>query len=100
MSELQFLVETHDIKNALYHSSNLGIIYDLIGAQRQRKFISENSGSRMNEQEEWNNIMTFLRRELRNREEFVLQLKASTQSSEPSYKSSNYDNTKNRKSYP
>ena len=42
--------------------------------------------------------MVFLRRELRNREEFVLKEKASTQTSEPSYKSSNND-TKSRKSY-
>ena len=67
--------------------------------ERKGRFISENSDIKMNEQERRNKIMAFLRRELRNREEFVLQLKASTQSSEPSYKSSNYDNTKNRKSY-
>ena len=53
MSELQFLVEKHDIKSILYHPSNLGIIYDLIGAQRKRRFINENSDIEMNEQEEW-----------------------------------------------
>ena len=61
-------VEKHDIKNALYHSSNFGIIYDLIGAQRKRMFISENSDIEMNKQEEWNKIMVFFRHELRNRE--------------------------------
>ena len=89
MSELQFLVEKHDIKNALYHSSNLGIIYDLIGDQRMRRFIAENSNTEMNEQENWNKIMVFLRCELRNREKFVLNKKASTQTSEPSNKLSN-----------
>ena len=53
MSELQFLVEKHSIKNDLYLSSNLGIIYDLIGAQRKRRFINENSDIEMNKQEEW-----------------------------------------------
>ena len=53
----------------------------------------------MNEQQEWEKIKVFLRREIRNREKFVLSEKACTQSSEPSNKSSNYDTTKDRKSY-
>ena len=95
MSELQFLVEKHDIKHILYHPCNLGIIYDLLGSQRKRRFINENSDIEMNEQEEWKRIMLFLRREIRNREKFVLSEKARTQTSEPSNKLSNYD-TKNR----
>ena len=99
MSELQFLVEKHDIKNILYHPCNLGIIYDLIGSQRKMRFIKKSIDVKMNQQEEWEKLMVFLKREIREREEFVLSERASTQTSESSYKMSNYDTTKGRKTY-
>ena len=56
MSELKGLAEKHCIGDVLYHPSNLGIIYDLIGAQRKRKFTSKNIKIKMNSQETWDKL--------------------------------------------
>ena len=98
MSDLKVLAHKHKIENALYHSSNLGIIYNQIGKQRESKFISKNIDIRMDEQGKWNKIIEFLRREVRIKEEQVLSEKARTHISETTHKSSNID-THSRKSY-
>ena len=51
MGELRDLVEEHSIGDVSYHPSNLGIIFDLIGDQRRRKFTSKNINAKMNSQE-------------------------------------------------
>ena len=45
------------------------------------KFIDKSFDIEMNEQEKWEKVMVFLRREIRKREVFVLSRKASTQTS-------------------
>ena len=86
MSDLKVLAHKHKIENALHHSSNLGIIYNQIGNQRESKFISKNIDIRMDERGKWNKIIEFLRREVRIKEEQVLSEKARTHISEPTHK--------------
>ena len=71
MGELRELVG-HSIEDVLYHPSNLGIIFSLIGDQRRRKFTSKNINVKMNSQEKWVKIMEFLKCELRIKERLVL----------------------------
>ena len=101
MSELKGLAEKHSIGDVLYHPSNLGIIYDLIGVQRNRKFTSKNINIKMNSQETWDKLMDFLKGELRINERLVLNEKSrqqfSSKSNEGSYRSK--DSERTNKSY-
>ena len=79
MSELKVLVDKHSIGDVLYHPSNIGIIYDLIGVQRNEKFTLKNMKTQMNSWEMWDKLMEFLKGELRFKERLVLNEKSRQQ---------------------
>ena len=101
MSELKDLEETRSIGDVLYHPSNLGKIYSLIGAKIIRISTSMNINIKMNSQEKWNKLMEFLKDELRIIESLVLNRKSMQQfsgkSNELSYRPKNGERT--NKSY-
>ena len=100
MGELGELVERHSIEDVLYHPSNLGIIFSLIGDQRRQKFTSKNINVKMNSQEKWVKIIEFLKCELRIKERLVLDERSMHhfKVSEPGYNSKDGEK-RYRKSY-
>ena len=47
LKELSILAENHKIEENLYHSSNLGKVYDLVGRKRQLEFMKQNLGKEL-----------------------------------------------------
>ena len=72
LKELSILAENHKIEGNLYHSSNFGKVYDLVGRKRQLEFMKQNLGKELTIKEEWQKMNVFLNNELRLKEEILM----------------------------
>ena len=72
MTQLGVLAEKHGIEPSLYHSSNLARIYLLIGKKRQSDILKKVLDRDFSEKETWNEIVTYLDKELRLKEHMLL----------------------------
>ena len=72
MKELGSLASAHGIESTLYHSSNLAKIYAVIGKKRQSDIVKKLLEANANDQVSWNEIIRYLDKELRVREQVHL----------------------------
>ena len=78
MSELKMLAESHNIQSSLFHTSNLAKVFALLGKKRQLDFTKESldSDDELSDEEKWSNIIKFLEKEMKVREQISLLEKA------------------------
>ena len=72
MTELGVLAEKHSVETSLYHSSNLAKIYFLIGKKRQSGILKKILDREFNEKETWEEIVSYLDKELRLKEHMLM----------------------------
>ena len=76
MKELRTLAEKHNIEEDLFHGSNLGKIYNLLGEKREKEIVKQNMNTKMTKKEIWSKIIDFLHKELRLEEEMLMRKKS------------------------
>ena len=76
MTELNNLAEKHIIAESLFHKSNIQKIYDLIGKWRLIKFTEQNIDKELTLKQKWNRIIGLLQKELRVKEEILMNEKS------------------------
>ena len=77
MNELQKLAEDYDLKEDLYYGGSIHQILNIIGQERERKFIKSISrGSRLGNPEKWSKLEEFLKNERSEREAYILHEKS------------------------
>ena len=76
MTELAKLAETYHLEGKLYQDTYLGIVYEIMGDSRLRKFLKKNIDLFPSGQDEWNKIQTFLERERKNLQNFIVSEKS------------------------
>ena len=73
MSDLQKLAEDYNLKEDLYYGGGVHQILNLMGTDRERKFIkSVSRGTQLGSPEKWSKIIEFLENERSEREAYVL----------------------------
>ena len=72
MMELCSLAKKHGIETRLFHNSNLAKIYFLIGRKRQADIMKKLLDTSPTDQETWNEIIKYLDRELKVKEQILL----------------------------
>ncbi len=73
MADLRQLAEDNDLECELYYGGGTHKILDLLGKQRQRKFIKEIAKKKkINDKEKWGKLVTFLETERSEREAYIL----------------------------
>ena len=72
MTDLTKLAEENDLEGELYHGGGVVKILELMGKQRERKFIKSTARARLSNPEKWKKLVTFLENEREEREAFVL----------------------------
>ena len=76
MTELNNLAEKRKIEESLFHQSNIQKIYDLIRKWRPIKFTEQNIDKELTLKQKWNRIIGFLQKELRIKEEILMNEKS------------------------
>ena len=79
MSELKKLAESHNIQSNLFHTSNVAKVFALLGKKRQLELTKESLelGAEIGEDKKWDNIISYLEKEIRVREQVLLLDRAS-----------------------
>ena len=72
IKELGILATQHGIEGILYHPSNTAKIYEVMGRQKQIKFLERTADKSMTDKEEWGEILKFLEKEHKIREKLSL----------------------------
>ena len=72
MKELSSLASAHGVESTLYHSSNLAKIYALIGKKRQSDIVKKLLEADADDKVHWNEIIRYLDKELRVKEQVNL----------------------------
>ena len=75
MADLSRLAKQFNLEAELYHGGGVIKILDVIGNQRERKFIKSISGEKLGDPEKWQRLIKFLENERREKEAFVLNTK-------------------------
>ena len=78
MTELSELAWRHDVEAALYHSSNLAKIYSLLGSKRQSEIVKKLLDKDASEKESWDEIISYIDREIKLKERILLINKCQT----------------------
>lgn len=78
MTELSDLAWRHDVEAALYHSSNLAKIYSLLGSKRQSDIVKRLLDRDASEKESWDEIISYIDREIKLKEKIILINKCQT----------------------
>ena len=76
MAELSSLAQKYDLEGDLYHGGGLQRILDLMGEQRERKFIKSIAKQNLKNKQKWCKLETFLKDELSEREAYIINDKA------------------------
>ena len=76
MSELSKLATENDLESELYYGGGLEKVFELIGKERERKFIRSTSKLKLRKNEKWDKLVEFLKEELLEREAYVLNEKS------------------------
>ena len=79
LSELKKLAESHNIQSSLFHTSNIAKVFALLGKKRQLDLTKESleSDIETGNEEKWDNIIRYLEKEIRVREQVLLLDRAS-----------------------
>ena len=79
MSELKKLAESRNIQSSLFHTSNVAKVFALLGKKRQLELTKESLelGVEIGEDKKWDNIISYLEKEIRVREQVLLLDRAS-----------------------
>ena len=72
MEDLRKLAEEYDLQSELYYGGGLQRILDLIGKQRERKFIKSTAKEQLKNDQKWVKLVDFLKGELQEREAYIL----------------------------
>ena len=104
MSELSKLAEEHDLCAELYYGDGLQRVMELVGNERERRFIRKTAHLTLKNDEKWVKLVEFLRGELREREAYVLNEKSKKSLKKPpkvnDSKKPDGDSGKSPKSFP
>ena len=92
MGELTKLAEDYDLAAELYYGGGLQRVLDLIGRNRERRFIKKTAHEQLKNDQKWVKLVDFLRGELREREAYILNEK----SKKPLRKSDSKKDPKNK----
>jgi hypothetical protein len=72
MSELKTLATKHNIEHCLFHTSNLGRVFSYLGKKRQLDLTKKFIDADKSESEQWDEIIQFLDKEMKIREQVLL----------------------------
>ena len=75
MADLSKLAADNNLECELYYGGGIHKILDLLGKQRQRKFIKETAKAKINDREKWAKLVKFLESERSEREAYTLHVK-------------------------
>ena len=72
MADLTKLAEDYNLEGELYHGGGIHKILDMMGKQRERKFIKGIAQHQLNNKEKWVHLVKFLESERKEREAYIL----------------------------
>ena len=76
MEDLRKLAEEYDLTAELYYGGGLQRVLDLIGKDRERRFIRKTVQTNLKNDQKWIRLVEFLKGELREREAYILSEKS------------------------
>ena len=76
MEDLRKLAVEYDLEAELYYGGGLQRVLDLIGKQRERKFIKSTAREQLKNNQKWVRLVDFLKAELLEREAYILNEKS------------------------
>ena len=72
MEDLRKLAEEYDLSAELYYGGGLQRVLELIGKDRERRFIRKTVQTNLKNDQKWIRLVEFLKGELREREAYIL----------------------------